>query len=735
MRSDTPRDFAASCPRGIGELLAREIEELGGSISQTQDALVLFRGSRATFYRVSLWSRLANRVLLPIASGPSRDASELYATARSVDWAAVLASGTRFTINFSGTNSAIRDTRFGALRCKDALVDYARESTEWDARPEPKAPQLRISARLHRDKVELALDLSGESLHRRGYRTGSGEAPLKENLAAACLRKAGWNGAIDETAALIDPMCGSATLLIEGALLALDQAPALGRHEFAFKHWIDHDEQQWTAIRAEAESRARAGRERPMPEIRGYDADPKVIAKAQQNIAEAGLSQWVRVGVKPLADVVQPTHRLIRSGYVVSNPPYGIRLSEPDVAKQLYTALGELLAREFVGWKAAVLSPTKEQGKALGLRSHKQLALYNGGKQVFLLLLDLENNHFRPPSAASVHQTEDSGHDSDSPAEAKALSDGAQMLVNRLRKNQRRLAKWLKKEAVSCYRIYDADMPEYAVAIDRYGDWLHVAEYQAPSSVDDDAVERRRQEVKQALPVALEVPKDRTVFKERRRQRGSQQYERREQRSQKLTVREGNAKLLVNLHDYLDTGLFLDHRPLRLRFASECRGKRFLNLFCYTGAATVHAALGGAHRSDSVDLSKTYLRWFEENLAVNGLGDQFHRAHREDVMQWLAQCRDSYDLIFVDPPSFSNSRKLASDFDVQRDHANLLRSALKRLATGGVLYFSNNLRRFSLDQQLSSEFLVEDVTRSTIDVDFQRTGRPPHRCWMLRTRE
>ncbi|MEM7692495.1 MAG: THUMP domain-containing protein, partial [Pseudomonadota bacterium] len=182
MRSDPVRDFAASCPRGIGEMLAREIEELGGSISQTQDALVQFRGSRATLYRVSLWSRLANRVLLPIATGPAHDASELYATVRAVDWAPLLSSGTRFTINFSGTNAAIRDTRFGALRCKDALIDYARESDDWDIRPDPKAPQLQISVRLHRDKAELALDLTGESLHRRGYRAAAGEAPLKENL-------------------------------------------------------------------------------------------------------------------------------------------------------------------------------------------------------------------------------------------------------------------------------------------------------------------------------------------------------------------------------------------------------------------------------------------------------------------------------------------------------------------------------------------------------------------------
>ncbi|MEM6544116.1 MAG: bifunctional 23S rRNA (guanine(2069)-N(7))-methyltransferase RlmK/23S rRNA (guanine(2445)-N(2))-methyltransferase RlmL, partial [Pseudomonadota bacterium] len=389
----------------------------------------------------------------------------------------------------------------------------------------------------------------------------------------------------------------------------------------------------------------------------------------------------------------------------------------------------------FSGWKAAVLSPTKEQGKALGLRSHKQVALYNGGKQIVLLLIDLENNRFRSPVFSSMDPAVDTPESGDSSVEAEALSEGAHMLVNRLRKNERRLAKWVKKEGISCYRVYDADMPEYAVAVDRYEEWLHVAEYRAPASVDNDAVERRRLEIKQALPVALEIPKERTVFKERRRQRGNDQYERQKQKSQKITVREGSAKLLINLHDYLDTGLFLDHRPLRQRLAIECRDKRFLNLFCYTGAATVHAALGGAYRTDSIDLSNTYLRWLEENLAANGLGTQFHRLHRADAMQWLAESEDVYDVIFVDPPSFSNSRKLASDFDVQRDHAALLRSAIERLADDGVVYFSNNLRRFTLDAALCSEFRVEDVTQSTIDVDFKGTSRPPHRCWTLRMRD
>jgi 23S rRNA (guanine2445-N2)-methyltransferase / 23S rRNA (guanine2069-N7)-methyltransferase len=268
------------------------------------------------------------------------------------------------------------------------------------------------------------------------------------------------------------------------------------------------------------------------------------------------------------------------------------------------------------------------------------------------------------------------------------------------------------------------------VAVDIYGDQVHVAEYQAPRDVDPEAAAARLAEVQTALPAALDVTPEQIVYKVRQRQRGDEQYRKQDSSGELFSVREGRAQLLVNLRDYLDTGLFLDHRPLRLRLGREAERKDFLNLFSYTGAATVHAALGGARSTTSVDLSNTYLGWLRKNLAHNGLDETRNLIERADCMAWLQACGRHFDLILLDPPSFSNSRKLADSFDVQRDHPGLVRAAMAVLRPGGVLYFSNNRRGFRLDPVLAADFECEDITRSTLDPDFQRNSRI-HQCWRL----
>jgi len=314
------------------------------------------------------------------------------------------------------------------------------------------------------------------------------------------------------------------------------------------------------------------------------------------------------------------------------------------------------------------------------------------------------------------------------PAAPAAPGEGAAMFANRVRKNRKRLRSWRRRNGVTAYRVYDADMPEYAVAVDCYGDRVQVAEYAAPKGVDPRAAARRLEDVRAALPEALGVPGDRIVYKTRQRQRGSGQYRRQDSRGDFFPVREGPASLLVNLHDYLDTGLFLDHRPLRLRLGEEARGRDFLNLFCYTGTATVHAALGGARSTTSVDLSNTYLGWLRRNLAENGLAEGRHRIVRADVRAWLETAEPAYDLVLLDPPSFSNSAAMDGTFDLQRDHRALVEAALACLRPGGVLYFSNNRRRFCLDPELAALPGCEDITAATIDPDFTR--RPAvHHCF------
>jgi 23S rRNA (guanine2445-N2)-methyltransferase / 23S rRNA (guanine2069-N7)-methyltransferase len=744
MEADRERRWLATCPRGCAPLLADELEELGAEAIVEQGQGVLFNGSRATMYRVCLWSRTASRVLLPLGDGPAADAEELYATLLAMPWAELFSPGATIAVSFSGTNTALRNTRFGAQRSKDAILDACRAAGIAPPRVQLDGPDITVSVRLRDSVVDVALDMVGESLHRRGYRRGSGVAPIKENLAAALLLRAGWKALAGEGAALVDPLCGAATLLIEGAFIALDRAPALGRERFAFQAWRGHEPAQWEAVVAEARGRAQRGAAGTLPEIRGYDGDPRVIRRAEENIAAAGLSRCVRVGVKALHEVRKPTHRPLPMGLVITNPPYGQRLGESSALPQLYRRLGELLHAEFSGWEAAVLAPDAELGRALGLRSHRHYAFYNGRLPITLYLLSLRDNRLadRSPEAAPARASrKEARHDperDDSGAHPVAATGpiddaGAGMLANRLRKNQRRLAKWLKKSAVECYRLYDADLPEYAVAVDVYGDWLHVAEYRAPESIPEEVAAQRLATIQAVLPVVTGVPVERIVYKRRERQRGEKQYQRRGRKAELLTVHEGAARLLVNLHDYLDTGLFLDHRALRLRIAGEAAGRRFLNLFCYTGSATVHAALGGARHTVSVDLSKTYLDWLGKNLALNGLPDARHQRERADVMAWLKAADNCFDLILLDPPSFSNSKRTQHSFDVQADHGPLIEACMARLAPNGTLYFSSNRRRFRLDAALTERFSVDDITRSTLDPDFPRSP-PPHRCWRIRHR-
>lgn len=723
----------AACPKGIEALLAAELAALGANDTRETVAGVYFNGPVALGYRACLWSRLANRVLLPVARLEAGDADSLYRGLKGVDWSTLFDVGQSFAIDFSGENREIRNTQFGAQRSKDAVVDWFVEQQGQRPSVAKHNPDIRINIRLSGEQAVLSLDFSGGSLHQRGYRLQAGAAPLKENLAAAILLRADWPGIAARGGALLDPMCGSATLLLEGAMMAADIAPGLGRRRFGFEGWKGHNEPQWQAILADARGRAERGRASTLPDIRGYDADPQVIRSAQENIARIGLEKVVRVNAKSLSELKKPTHAPLPLGLLVCNPPYGERLGEKESLIYLYRQLGELMAGEFQGWQAAIFTTDLDLGRATGLRSHKRFALWNGPLAASLLLFDLTaDNKLRPGPGQSESKAQSTGAGEGGDG---ALSEGSRMFANRIRKNRKRLARWLKREQVSCYRLYDADMPEYAVAVDIYGEHAHVAEYQAPRDIEPEVAERRLDEVRAALPDALGVPAASIAYKQRRRQRGTGQYEKQDSKGEYISVNEGRARLLVNLHDYLDTGLFLDHRPLRLRLHDEAADKDFLNLFCYTGSATVHAALGGARSTTSVDLSNTYLGWLRKNLAHNGLDESRNKLVKANCMEWLQeQAGGGYDLILLDPPSFSNSTAMEESFDIQRDHPALVRSAMAVLRKGGQLYFSNNRRGFKMDPALLEEFTCEDITGQTLGPDFQR-NRKIHSCWAMRHRD
>ena len=725
---DATLDLLATCPQGLELLLAEELAALGAEPGKTTVGGVNLRADLAGAYRACLWSRLANRVVLCLAREESIETPEqLRAAVAAIDWSRHLAPGATLAVDFHGRSEAIRHTRFGAQTVKDGVVD--RLQAAGLARPDVdlKSPDLRLYAHLHRGRLIIGVDLSGDSLHRRGYRRDVGHAPLKENLAAALLVRAGWPALAREGRALVDPLCGAGTLLIEAAMMAADMAPNLARERFGFHGWAGHDETLWRELKREAEARASIGRKRCRSHFHGFDQSPAALAAARANAMRAGIPALITLTGAGLAQLSRPEGLGVEPpGLVITNPPYGERLGELPELVGLYAQLGERVRAAFPGWRLAVFTANPDLGHRIGLRAQKQYALRNGPLEAKLLLMEVT--------------------EADGPASGEGTaprrSEGAQMFANRLEKNRKRLKKWLKQSGERCYRLYDADMPEYALAVDLYGDRVHVQEYAAPRSVDAAQAQKRLFEALAVIPEVLEVDPTRVVVKRRERQSGRAQYQKQAASGERFEVREGRARLWVNLRDYLDTGLFLDHRPVRRMLGEMAPGKRFLNLFCYTATATVQAALGprgaegcaGASDSVSVDLSNTYLEWARDNFALNGLDPSRHRVVRDDCLRWLETAGAEFDLIFMDPPTFSNSKKMEGTLDVQRDHGRLVRLAMARLAPGGTLVFSNNQRRFTLDADLAEHYAVDDISAKTFDPDFSRNP-DLHHVFLIRHRE
>ena len=734
-------EFFATAAPGAEDLLRAELEELGAEQLRQRTGGVAFRGPLELGYRVCLWSRIAGRVLLPIAEFPAADADELYAGAHAIDWTAHLARGRSFAISATGhptPNGSIDNTHFAALRVKDALVDQLRE--RWGTRPdvELETPDLRLRLHLRGDRATLSLDLAGEGLHRRGYRVASVVAPLRENLAAAVLLRCGAKpGAWP---AIVDPMCGSATLLIEAAWIAGDVAPGLLRARWGFAGWVGHEPTLWRGLLDEAAERREAGRA-SIPRLVGYDVAPDSVRAAIACVEAAELSGVIHVERRELAQIEAPAEE---RGLVVCNPPWGQRLGVRSELEAVYAELGKVLRERFGTWQAAILTGDVSLGHSLGMRARRRNALQDGPIECQILRFDLvEANKQDAERRAKFGETGEGG--------ARKRSEGATSFANRVAKNRKQLRKWIRREQISCHRIYNADIPEYNFAIDLYTEadsglvHAHVQEYAPPATVDEKAARRRRGEALAVIREDLELPRERVHLKRRERQRGRAQYSKQGEGGQSFVVTEGDARLWVNLDDYLDTGLFLDHRNARAKVAAAAAGQRVLNLFCYTGSVSVHAALGQAATTTSVDLSATYLEWAARNFALNGLrcggvdergradgrgGRIDHELVRDDVLEWVrAQGSRRWGLIFCDPPSFSNSKRMADTFDVQRDHVDLIRACVRLLEPGGQLWFSTNKRKFDLDSEALADLELAPLA-GTISPDFSRSPMV-HRCWVI----
>lgn len=697
-----------ACPQFIEPLLAEELLALGAEQVKIGHAGVKASGDLTIGYRALLWSRLASRTTLQLASGYGKNQTELQTLIHSIDWSEHVRPTGTLKVKFFGRTEDIHNTQFGAQWVKDQIGDQFRQ--QQGVRPSVSTtPDIIVSVNVHKGSASIGLELNPQSLVHRGYRDPDGHFPLRENVAAAVLIRAGWPelaASNAETIALIDPMCGSGTFLLEGALMALDIAPGLLRNQTVTEGWLGHDAELWQQLWAQAEQRRQVGMQKAERFVFwGNDHEYATVVGTRADWRALGLpdARWTQCDIKAMPAPSQAT-----TGLVISSPPFEDAGTLPVALRPVYAALGGWMASLPAGLKGALFAPAQAPIAMTELFYSKEYRFMNGEVDSKLSTFDTLKQKEHPTPLIAPD------------------------LANRLEKNLRKLKSFIKRGHTNAYRVYDADIPEYALAIDRYADWLHVQEYAPPKSIDEKAAKQRLEQALMTLPEALGVAPDHIVLKQRKQQKGTNQYEKQAGSAQSLVVTEHDVRLKVNLTDYLDTGLFLDHRPMRWWMQQHAKDKSVLNLFCYTGAVSVHAAVGGAKRVDSVDMSATYLDWAEDNFKLNGLplSPYQYRFIQANVVEWLPRCQHRYDLIFLDPPTFSNSKRMQGVFDVQRDHADLIHQAMRLLETDGTLVFSNNFRKFQLDASITQRYQVQDYRLQSLPEDFQRDPKI-HGCWLI----
>ncbi|GAA64075.1 23S rRNA (guanine2445-N2)-methyltransferase [Pseudoalteromonas sp. BSi20311] len=701
--------FIALTSIGIENLLVDELTELGATVSKQTVGSVRFEADSLLAQKVCLSTRFATRVLMLIEEKEGvNDKDSLYKFARLQPWQEWFGPTQTFAVDFNGTNDSLKNTQFSGLVIKDAIVDYFNDLFEQRPNVDKQDANVRVVARLNRHGVSLYIDYSGPRLSERGYRQGQGKAPIKEHLAAAIIKRSGWLENVNQP--LFDPCCGAGTILIEAAGMARNEAPGLFREGFAFERLPSFR----VAKFKELKEQLLANITDPKLWLIGHDYDAQVLDKAIANAKRAELDTVIKF---KQSDATKLTSVAKLPGVVISNLPYGERIGSMAELVNLHRSLGVGFKKHFNHWKLALLGMDESLFKLLKLVKQKRYKFKNGPLDVELNLYQLDDKQ--------VSLTSD-----DKPA---LNFEGSMAFANRLKKNKQGLKNWLKQNQVHAYRVYDADIPEYNVAVDIYGDSAVIFEYAAPKEIDEKTSEKRLQDVISLTAQQLDIAPENIAVKVRKKQKGEEQYTPMAKQNRTMVVEEFGAKFKVNLFDYLDTGLFLDHRLARRYIQENAKDKRFLNLFAYTGTASVHAAIGGAKAITTVDLSKTYLKWGQDNFALNDISNTRYRFEQADCLKWLEYAQGQYDLIFLDPPTFSNSKRMKDAFDVQNDHIKLLTWVKKILSPSGTLIFSNNKRGFVMDEVglMGLGLKAENISEKTLSPDFKR-NKKIHNSWLIK---
>jgi 23S rRNA (guanine2445-N2)-methyltransferase / 23S rRNA (guanine2069-N7)-methyltransferase len=750
----------ATCAFGLEAVVARELKELGYEARGVRSGRLAFSGDAAAVCRANLWLRSADRVLIELAAFEAADFDALFETTRDIAWEEWIAADAAIPVRGRSLKSQLSSVPAIQRSVKKAIVDRLLTAGGALSLPET-GPPVPVEVSIVDNVATLDVDTSGNGLHRRGYRTLAAAAQLRETLAAALVQLSFWR----PERQLLDPFCGTGTIVIEAAMIGRRLAPGRNR-TFAAEGWPSFSAEAWQTARQEAADSAL-----PMLPLRiiGCDADDESLRLARYHAGLAGVGEDVHFQQHEFSELTSSRNY----GCVVTNPPYGVRMGEEEEIERLYRSMPDVL-RRLKTWSHFILTARPDFEQLVGQRADRRRKLFNGRLECTLYQFygpkppkrkdaNAESNtpNESPPAPSPLRGGQGRGDETPVPSaaslspsltllhqgggdsgahEAKRPAFGglrpessrqAEEFANRLRKLARHLRRWPTKRGITCYRIYERDIPEIPLVVDRYEDALHLAEFDRPH-------ERTAAEHADWLDLmvrtageALETPPERVFLKHRQRQRGDEQYERFDDRRAIRVVNEGGLKFQVNLSDYLDTGLFLDHRLTRGMVREAATRTRFLNLFAYTGSFTVYAAAGGAAETVTVDLSPTYLDWAAENLRLNGLSGPAHQLVRSDAGDFLNSLsgKPPFDLVVVDPPTFSNSKRLEYDWDVQRDHAALLQRVLDHTRPGGIVFFSTNSRRFKFDPAAAAGAAAREISKQTVPEDFR--NKKIHRCWRI----
>jgi 23S rRNA (guanine2445-N2)-methyltransferase / 23S rRNA (guanine2069-N7)-methyltransferase len=744
-------DLIATATFGLEAIVARELEALGYSAKIIQAGRILFEGDEAAVCRANLWLRTAERVLVRVGDFDALDFGTLFDATYALPWEEWIAADDEFPVSGRAIRSQFTSVPACQKIVKKAIVEKLRAAHRVEQLPE-SGPKRSIEVALLNNRATLTIDTTGPGLHKRGYRTLVGQAPLKETLAAAMVLLSYWR----PERPLVDPFCGSGTIPIEAAMIGRNIAPGL-RRSFAAETWPRIAAALWETARQEA----RDGALPDLPQrILGTDVDEAALRLARIHAEQAGVSEQIHFQRRDFRELSSKGEH----GCLICNPPYGERMGQRPEVETLYRAMPDVF-RRFKTWSFYVLTAYPGFERLVGQPASRRRKLYNGqiectyyqfygpkpgrsietssegrltaAAEIAATPAPAVTGIDSPPGEADAPRCEPQPSIKPQPngpafggLSAKALEQ-AELFRRRLEKRIHHLRRWPTKQGITCFRLYERDIPEVPLMVDRYEDYLHIAEFERPHERTPAEHADWLELMQRTAGEICAVPLKNVFLKRCQRQQGDSQHECPGTRPAVATVGEGGLRFEVNLSDYLDVGLFLDQRIIRSMVRGLAAGRRFLNLYAYTGSFTVYAAAGGAVSTTSVDMSNSDLDWAKRNMSLNGFQGVEHQFWQGDVMQFLQGQghRPRFDLAMLVPPMFSGGKSLDESWDIQRDHAALLHRVLELTTPGGTIFFSTNSRRFKLaEAEIRGAKLVE-ISKQTVPPDFRNTRI--HRCWRL----